>query len=105
MTPAAMRYAPAILDHLTEHRELASLPLTVRGVWLYLVLAMVDRPHTVHGLTADTGRLAEMVVCRQGDMDAAFGILIELGLLERSPADGYLRSPFLMRLIRPAGRR
>lgn len=100
-----MRYAPAILDHLTEDREIASLPLTVRGVWLYLVLAMVDRPHTGHGVTPDAGRLAELVVCRQDEMEVALAMLLDLRLLERGAADPYLRSPFLMRLLRPAGRR
>ena len=100
-----MRYAPAILDQLTENREIATLPLTVRGVWFYLVLAMVDRTHTGHGVTPDASRLAELVVCRQDEMEAALAMLLEQRLLERSASDPYLRSPFLMRLLRPAGRR
>ncbi|MBS7810522.1 hypothetical protein [Roseococcus pinisoli] len=105
MTPAAMRHAPAILQHLVEDREIASLPLTVGAVWLYLVLAMLDRAHTGYGLVEDAARLSEQVVCHRGEMETALAMLLELRLLERGVADPYLRSPFLMRLLRPSGRR
>ncbi|MDB5415088.1 MAG: hypothetical protein JWR10_3423 [Rubritepida sp.] len=104
MTPDATRHAPAILGHMLKDPRLATLPLSVRGVWLQLSLAMLDRKHTAYGVTGEPERLAEIVVCPLAELNAAVGVLLDERLLEWS-ADTYLRSPFVTALMRPASAR
>ena len=104
MTPVAERHAAALLRHLREDARLATLPLAARGVWLHLCLAMLDRPHTGHGVTGQPDLLAELVVCPLAELKAAVAVLLDDRLLEWG-ADTYLRAPFVTALMRPAGTR
>jgi hypothetical protein len=99
MTPLLIRHGAAILAHLRRDQVLSTLPPGVRGIWLGLVLGMLERPHTRYGLPCDLERLAEIAVAPVAECGKAVAILTAEGAL--AGRDGLLRSPFLMGLLVP----
>jgi hypothetical protein len=100
MSTLLTRHGAHILAHLRQDRALATLPPGVRGIWLGLVLGMLERPHTRYGLPVDVERLAEIAVAPVAECERALALLLADGALVQR--DGLLRSPFLIALLAPA---
>jgi hypothetical protein len=104
MNPLLIRHGAAILAHLRRDQVLSTLPPGVRGIWLGLVLGMLERPHTRYGLPHDRERLAEIAVAPVAECERAVAILMEEGALTLGDL-ALLRSPFLMGLLVPVSAR
>ena len=102
MNPLVIQHASTILQHLQGDPVLSTLPPSARGVWLSLVLAMLERSHTDHTLPYDFDRLAEIAVAPVAECERAVGVLIAERALVRDRSLPLLRSALLWRLLKPA---